>query len=99
MARFYDPDPVLAQPIDELGGLCSASMQAAPTKATWTPRAPVRLYAARGDEQVPKSNSVECQAALRARGVVADVVDLGDIGHLESNIAAPSRVLAFFDAL
>jgi hypothetical protein len=42
---------------------------------------------------------VDCQTALHERGVVADVIDLGDIDHIESNIAAPNHVLAFFDAL
>lgn len=86
IARFNDPDPVLAQPIDELDGLCS----------TWTPRAPVRLYAARGDEQVPYKNAVGCATALSQRGVTTPVVDLGELGHIESNIAAAKEVLAFF---
>lgn len=88
-ARYKDPDAVLATPIDELGALCN----------TWTPRAPVRLYAATGDEQVPFWNSLYCQAALQARGLAPMLVDLGDIGHLETNIAAPVRVLAFFRSL
>jgi len=89
VARYRDPDPILAEPIDELGALCNS----------WTPRAPVRLYAATGDEQVPYWNSVYCDAALRERGHSPTLVDLGPLGHLESNVAAAREVLVFFDSL
>jgi hypothetical protein len=59
----------------------------------------VRLYAAAGDEQVPYSNAVGCATALQQRGVATTVIDLGQLGHIESNVVATTHVLEFFGAL
>lgn len=70
----------------------------------WTPRAPVRLYYAEGDEQAVNGNSEHCQASFRARGVEAPLVDLGtpDYGgsrHLGSQRAATAAVVRWFTSL
>ncbi|MFJ9380302.1 lipase [Streptomyces sp. NPDC101455] len=70
----------------------------------WTPRAPVRLYYAEGDEQAVNGNSEHCQASFRARGVEAPLVDLGtpDYGgsrHLGSRRAATAAVVRWFASL
>jgi predicted esterase len=89
IARYLSPDPALARPIDELGSVCR----------DWTTRAPIRLYAASGDEQVPFSNSEACQMALQARGANVDLVDLGDQDHLSSNVRAAGQIARYFGAL
>ncbi|MFJ5546394.1 alpha/beta hydrolase family protein [Streptomyces sp. NPDC093225] len=70
----------------------------------WAPRAPVRLYAARGDEQAVTANTEHCQAALIRNGVDAPVVDLGAVDyrgsrHLGSNVAATSAIVRWFAAV
>lgn len=70
----------------------------------WTPRAPVRLYMAAGDEQATTENTAHCRAALRAGGVSAPVIDLGEVDysgsrHLGSNVAATAAVVRWFGEL
>jgi len=43
---------------------------------SWTPRAPVRLYHCRGDQDVPFANSQVAQAGFAARGVTVPLLDL-----------------------
>ncbi|MEU0970380.1 lipase [Streptomyces sp. NPDC005917] len=70
----------------------------------WTPKAPIRLYYAEGDEQAVNANTARCHAALRAHGVDAPVVDLGtpDYGgsrHLGSQQAGTAAVVRWFRSL
>ncbi|MFD4596902.1 alpha/beta hydrolase family protein [Streptomyces sp. NPDC058464] len=70
----------------------------------WTPRAPVRLYYADGDEQAVNTNTAYCHAALRAHGVDAPLVDLGTPDydgsrHLGSQQAATAAVVRWFRTL
>ncbi|MGW0773543.1 lipase [Streptomyces sp. NPDC002835] len=70
----------------------------------WTPRAPVRLYMATGDEQAATDNTEHCRAALLGNGVDAPVVDLGDVDyqgfrHLGSNVAATTEIVRWLDEL
>jgi hypothetical protein len=57
------------------------ALEANSTCAGWTPRVPVRLYAASGDSQVTPVNSADCVRAIRARGGDASLVGLGSVGH------------------
>jgi hypothetical protein len=65
----------------------------------WAPRAPIRLYGARGDEQVAFANSRSCVATLAAHGVKAPLIDMGRTGHFGSTLRAMPRVLAFFQRI
>ncbi|MEV7404257.1 lipase [Streptomyces sp. NPDC091267] len=83
-------------------GPLAAALRATDAVCTdWTPRAPVRLYMASGDEQAVTENTEHCRTALAGKGVSAPVVDLGavDYGgsrHLGSNVAATSAVVRWF---
>jgi dienelactone hydrolase len=87
-ARLAHPD----------GGLLEG-LRANDVGCDWAPAAPVRLYAARGDEQVAFANSRSCAAALASRGVHAPLVDMGATGHFGSTLRATPRVLAFFQRI
>ncbi|WUS96399.1 lipase [Streptomyces sp. NBC_00708] len=70
----------------------------------WTPRAPVRLYTASGDEQATTENTANCRAALASKGVRVPVDDLGAVDyhgsrHLGSNVAATPRIVRWFAGL
>ncbi|MFD0360205.1 alpha/beta fold hydrolase [Nocardia sp. GCM10030253] len=60
----------------------------------WTPRVPVRLYAASGDRSVPYANSEHCLQALRSDK--ATLVDLGDIDHGSTARVALPQILEVF---
>ncbi|MGW6528407.1 alpha/beta hydrolase [Streptomyces venezuelae] len=60
------------------------------------PAAPVRLYAARGDTDVPIQNARSCAAALAAHGVRAPVLDQGGVTHMESLGKAAPKVARWF---
>ena len=62
----------------------------------WRPKAPVRIYAARGDDGVAFANAQQCQAQLAAHGSRVEVVDVGDVDHNTSAGLATPQVLAFF---
>lgn len=54
------------------------------TCAGWTPRVPVRLYAARGDRTVTQVNSLHCLQALRAHHGRVRLVQLGAVSQPSS---------------
>jgi dienelactone hydrolase len=65
---------------------------------------PVRLFAARADEQVPVANSDACAAVLREAGITAPVVDVGSheyqgSTHLGANIAGTAQAVRWFTEL
>jgi hypothetical protein len=68
----------------------------------WTPRVPVRLYAASGDSQGPPVNSVDCLRAIRARGGDASLIGLGSVGkfglvgHFVSAFLALPKIVRWF---
>ena len=72
------------------------------TCAGWTPRVPVRLYAASGDLQGTPVNSVDCLRAIRARGGDASLIGLGSVahfgvnGHFVSNFLALPKIVRWF---
>jgi hypothetical protein len=70
----------------------------------WRPKAPIRLYMAKGDEQAVNGNSRHCRAQLRAAGVKVPLIDLGtpDYGgsrHLGSQQAATATVVRWFASM
>lgn len=69
------------------------------TTCSWTPRAPVRLYAARGDRDVTIANARACQRALRAHGAAVPLVDVGAIDHFPSAFTSTPRVLDWFQSI
>lgn len=62
----------------------------------WRPKAPVRIYAARGDDGVAFANAQQCQAHLAAGGSRVEVVDVGDVDHNTSAELATPKVPTFF---
>ncbi|WP_262704142.1 MULTISPECIES: alpha/beta hydrolase family protein [Streptomyces] len=86
------------------GQLAAALRTADGVCADWTPRAPIRLYYADGDEQAVTANTAHCHAALRARGIHAPMIGLGtpDYGgsrHLGSQQAGTAAVVRWFRSL
>lgn len=81
------------------GRLAAALRVADSTCSDWTPKVPVRLYMAAGDEQAANANSVHCQAALRAHGVDAPLIDVGPVGHLDSNRLGTAATVRWFSQL
>ncbi len=65
----------------------------------WTPHAPVRLYAARGDTVVTDVNAEHCQRTLAARGSSVRIIPLGDVSHDVSDFVALPRILRWFGTL
>ena len=87
-ARLAHPD----------GGLLTA-MRANDVACQWAPQVPIRVYAARADEQVVFANARSCVKDLRARGVHVTLRDMGATGHFGSTLRATPRVLAWFKRL
>ncbi len=65
----------------------------------WTPQAPVRLYAARGDGTVPQANSLHCQQAIGAHGGHARLIQLGAVSHDVSDFLALPQIVDWFRSL
>lgn len=86
------------------GGLADALRETDSVCRDWTPRVPVRLYTAGGDEQATTANTAHCAESLRRIGVEAEVVDLGAVTyggsrHLGSNVRGTVEVLRWFRQL
>jgi hypothetical protein len=78
-------------------GQFAAALRVADSVCTdWTPRVPIRLYVAAADEQAPTANSDHCQAALRSHGVQAPIIDVGAVGHLDSNRLGTAATVRWF---
>jgi hypothetical protein len=85
------------------GGL-AAALRLTDDVCAWTPKAPIRLYYAKGDEQAVTANSDRCLATLRAHGTDAPLTDLGTptyggSRHLGSNQAATATLVRWFASL
>ncbi|MEV1086020.1 hypothetical protein AB0I98_48770 [Streptomyces sp. NPDC050211] len=65
----------------------------------WTPRVPIRLYAAEDDEQAVNANSEHCRAALGAPLINLGTPDYGGSRHLGSQQAATAEVVRWFSEL
>jgi hypothetical protein len=78
-------------------GRLAAALRVADSVCTdWTPRAPIRLYMTPTDEQAVSANSVHCQTALRAHGVHAPLISVGDVDHLDSNRRGTAATVRWF---
>ncbi|PXX68681.1 hypothetical protein DFR70_102365 [Nocardia tenerifensis] len=60
----------------------------------WTPRVPVRLYAATADRNVPYANAEHCLRDLHSAN--ATLQNLGELDHTASGRVAIPQVLAWF---
>ena len=56
----------------------------------------MRLYAASGDREVPIGNTQHCLTQLKAAGINAAAVDLGDVEHLTTPVIALPDVIRWF---
>jgi hypothetical protein len=78
------------------------ALNANSTCAGWTPKVPVRLYAASGDSQGTPVNSVDCLRAIRARSGDASLIWLGPVGrfgpagHFVSAFLALPKIVRWF---
>ncbi|MFJ2769854.1 alpha/beta hydrolase [Streptomyces sp. NPDC087300] len=77
------------------GGLKEA-LEANDGACAWKPRVPVRLYAARGDTDVPIGNARSCAAGLAAHGARVPVLDQGAVPHTESVTRATPKIARWF---
>jgi hypothetical protein len=79
-------------------GALRDALKAADATCDWAPGVPVRIYHAAGDLDVPVANAEFCRRALAERGATAEVVQLGDVEHIESMGVALPLVLDQFAA-
>jgi hypothetical protein len=65
----------------------------------WAPLAPLRLFHASGDRDVPFANAVVAAAHMRQRGAAVEVVDLGSgLSHAAAVVPAFTAAKQWFDA-
>jgi hypothetical protein len=69
------------------------------TCSDWTPRVPVRLYAASGDYTVTQVNAEQCARAIRKRGGHVQMIELGHVSHDVSDFLGLPRVVQWFATL
>lgn len=81
------------------GALARALRTNDTTCTNWTPRVPVRLYIGTADRTVANLNATHCQAALRAHGVNAPIIDVGNVDHSGSARVALPPILTWFNHL
>ena len=77
-------------------GALKAALIRNSTCTGWTPRVPVRLYAASGDTTVTQVNAQHCLQAIRARRGDARLVELGAVNHNISDFLALPKILRWF---
>jgi hypothetical protein len=63
----------------------------------WTPRVPVRMYAAHGDPEAVFANSVECKRKLA--GTHVTLTDVGDVDHITSLVRSIPAIAGWFATL
>jgi hypothetical protein len=80
-------------------GRFAAAFEVVDRTCDFTAAAPVRLFAASGDPDVAIDFSRQCRIQLAARGSRVELVDVGNIDHVGSNISSTPQVLAWFTAL
>ncbi|MFE9578431.1 alpha/beta fold hydrolase [Nocardia sp. NPDC006044] len=78
-----NPTGAAAEAVTDSDGTCD-----------WTPRVPVRLYAAKADRNVPFANAEHCLPALRSDN--ASLINLGELDHPNSARVALPQILAWF---
>lgn len=85
--------------LSEPRGRLAAAFDVVDRTCDFAAAAPVRLFAASGDPDVPIDYSRECRDQLAARGSRVELVDVGNTDHIGSSLAATAQVLAWFTAL
>jgi hypothetical protein len=81
-------------------GRFAAALRVADSTCTdWAPRAPIRLYATRTDEQAAFSNTLACQAAFAGQGHEVPITDVGDTDHADSHVRATAEIVRWFTAV
>lgn len=78
-------------------GALKAALTRADKACSYGSAAPVHLFAASGDLDVPISNAEYCLAELHRHQTSAELVDVGPIDHSASATAALPLVLDLFD--
>ncbi|MET3984151.1 alpha/beta hydrolase [Streptomyces sp. PvR034] len=92
--------PAWAEQVRHPSGAFAAAIAANDDACDWKPAAPVRLYAAAGDRDVPIANARSCAADLARHGVRAPVVDQGaGTDHRGTAVRSAPQVVRWFDAL
>ncbi|MEU6821422.1 alpha/beta hydrolase [Streptomyces atriruber] len=91
--------PDFYERIQHPGGGLREALEANDGACDWKPAAPVRLYASRGDTDVPIQNARSCSAVLAAYGVRAPVVDQGGVPHMGSAVRAMPKIARWFAAV
>jgi hypothetical protein len=81
------------------GSVLAAEQADDTTCTTWTPRVPVRLYAADADHQVTNLNSRLCAQALASRGANVSLIDLGALDHFPSEKVALPAIVTWFESV
>ncbi|HSS00471.1 MAG TPA: hypothetical protein VLM79_25605 [Kofleriaceae bacterium] len=85
--------------LGEPRGRLAAAFEVVDRTCDFAAAAPVRLFAASGDPDVPIDFSRQCRTELAARGSRVELVDVGNTDHIGSNLASTAQVLAWFTAL
>ncbi|WP_405808528.1 acetylxylan esterase [Streptomyces sp. NBC_00210] len=80
------------------GGLLAA-LRAQDGNCAWRPKAPVRLYTAAGDTDVPIANTRSCARDLAAHGTKAPVFDQGKVDHFGAFKNAAPKTVGWFNSL
>ncbi|MFI1399277.1 alpha/beta hydrolase [Streptomyces sp. NPDC020681] len=80
------------------GGLLRA-LRAQDGACGWKPAAPVRLYTASGDTDVPISNARSCARHLAAHSTKAPVLDQGKVDHFGAFKSAEPKIVSWFNAV
>ncbi len=91
--------PDFYERVQHPGGGLKEALEANDGACDWKPAAPVRLYASRGDTDVPIQNARGCAAVLAAHGVRAPVVDQGGVPHMGSAARATPKIARWFAAV
>jgi len=77
-------------------GALKAALIRNSTCTGWTPRVPVRLYAASGDTTVTHVNAQHCRQTIRAHHGHVRLVQLGAVSHNISDFLALPRIVRWF---
>lgn len=64
----------------------------------WRPRAPMRLYHARGDEAVPYQVAAQTCALMRSLGANVKLIDVGNFEHVPAFFEALPKIKKWFDS-
>ncbi|MCX4822759.1 alpha/beta hydrolase [Streptomyces sp. NBC_01142] len=81
------------------GGGLLAALRAQDGNCAWKPAAPVRLYTASGDTDVPIANARNCARDLARNGTRAPVLDQGNVDHFGTFKSATPRIARWFNTL